>query len=127
MSAQGFDLGALGDVLNSLRPEDVAALQGMAQSMFSGAAPAGEQSKQRGSASDAGTAGLFGGTGGLGGMDLETLARIASLFDLLKADGNDPRTRLLQALRPLLSEERRPRVDQAVQMLRLFSMLDKLK
>ena len=124
MSAQGFDLGALGDVLSSLRPEDIAALQGMAQSMFSGTQPTGEQSKAQNAAPGNGTAGLF---GGLGGMDFETLARIASLFDLLKADSNDPRAKLLQSLRPLLSEERRPRVDQAVQMLRLFSMLDKLK
>ncbi|MBQ7597667.1 MAG: hypothetical protein IJU56_03710 [Clostridia bacterium] len=127
MSAQGFDLGALGDVLSSLRPEDIAALQGMAQSMFSASSPAGAQSKPQSAAPDSGSSGLFGGLGSLGGMDFETLARIASLFDLLKADSNDPRAKLLQSLRPLLSEERRPRVDQAVQMLRLFSMLDKLK
>ena len=116
MNAAGFDLGALGDVLSSLSAEDVAALQGMASSLFSGA-----QEKERAAPPDAGA------EEGFGMPDFESIAKIMSLLELLKSDRNDPRANLLMALRPLLSEQRRPRVDQAVRMLQLFSLLPKIK
>ena len=120
MSSKGFDLGALGDVLSSLSAEDLSALQGMAASLFSGAGQ-GETAEPQQRAPAAGEA------PGFGMPDLESIAKIASLLELLKTDRNDPRANLLLALRPLLSEQRRPRVDQAVRMLQLFSLLPKIK
>lgn len=120
MSAMGFDPGALGDVLSSLGAEDLSALQGMAASLFSGAGQ-GAKAEPRQSASGAGE------TEGFGMPDFESVAKIAALLELLQTDRSDPRANLLLALRPLLSEQRRPRVDQAVRMLQLFSLLPKIK
>ena len=121
MSAQGFDLGALGDVLSSLSADDIAALQDVAASVFSGGG--GANARNQSPPKETSTA----GAGEFGGPDLKSIARIASVLELLQSDGNDPRTALLQALRPLLSEARRPKVDQAMRMLQLFSLLPKLK
>ncbi len=123
MSGQGFDLGALGDMLSSLRPQDIAALQGMAQSLFSGAG----QGSGTGAAGAPPTSGAGFGAGASSGSDFESLARMASLLELLQSERADPRTALLQALRPLLSEQRRPRIDQAVRMLQLLSLLPKIR
>ena len=119
MSGQGFDLGALGDILSSLSAEDVSALQGMAASLFSGAGQEGGGEFRPPSSKDE--------TQGFAMPDFESVAKIVSLLELLKTDRNDPRAALLLALRPLLSEQRRPKVDQAVRMLQLFSLLPKIK
>lgn len=49
------------------------------------------------------------------------------MVSALKSKGDDDRTRLLLALRPHLSEERRPRVDRAVKLLKLASVLPLLQ
>lgn len=49
------------------------------------------------------------------------LMRIGSMMQNMKQD--TPGTTLLKALRPLLREERQKKVDQAVRMMRLFSLL----
>ena len=118
MSAQSFDLGALGDVLSSLSEDDIAALQGMAASVFSDAAktPPNSAPPEQNAAS-----------GAFGGLDLESIAKIASILEALQSEPQDPRTQLLAALRPLVGEERRQKVDQATRMLRLFSLLPKIK
>lgn len=53
------------------------------------------------------------------------LARLGSLMQSVKED--TPATALLKALRPLLREERQKKVDQAVRMMRLFSLLPLLQ
>ncbi len=118
MSGQGLDLGALGDILSSLSAEDVSALQGMASSLFSGAGQEGSGPRQSSGQGEAENFSM---------PDFESVAKIVSLLELLKTDRNDPRAQLLLALRPLLSEQRRPKVDQAVRMLQLFSLLPKIK
>lgn len=54
----------------------------------------------------------------------------AALMQMVKALGDkgpDPRADLLIALKPHLSAERRPRVDRAVKLLRLASLLPAVK
>ncbi len=59
-----------------------------------------------------------------GGLDP---AAIMSVIGALKSDSNDDRARLLFALKPYLSEKRRERVDGAVKMLKVISVLPILK
>ena len=123
MSDPGFDPGAIGDLLKTLTPEDIASLQDMAKTVFSGAGSdttgAGPGEPAKGAPS--------GGVGAFGGLDLETITKLASVMELLQSESRDPRVELLAALRPLLGEERRPKVDQAARMLQLFSLLPKIK
>lgn len=46
---------------------------------------------------------------------------------LKEAGGDDDNIRFLMALRPLLSEEKRPKIDKAVKMLKLINLLPIIK
>ena len=64
----------------------------------------------------------------LGGIDpgmLNSLIKLAPLLSRVQQD--DDTTRLLYALRPLLGEERRKKLDEAVKMLKMMKMLPLLK
>ncbi len=52
--------------------------------------------------------------------DIQTMMKV---MGALRSGGNDERSRLLLALRPHLSESRQARVDNAVKILRLVSIL----
>lgn len=58
-------------------------------------------------------------------FDPSLLLKLGQIFQQSRAD--DKNTRLLQALRPFFSEGRQTRIDQAVRMLRLLSMLPALQ
>lgn len=59
--------------------------------------------------------------------DADDLKRVMSLITRFKNQGEDNRTRLLLALKPILSEERARRVDGAVKLLKLVQLLPLLK
>ena len=50
-----------------------------------------------------------------------------NLLSRLKNSDNDSRTQLLYALKPLLSEPKREKVDTAIKILKLIEMLPLLK
>lgn len=52
------------------------------------------------------------------------IAKISSLMGAMNK--SDDRTRLIEALKPLLSEKRRKRADEAMQMMKLFEILPAL-
>lgn len=56
----------------------------------------------------------------LGDIDVGAVMRAISLF---KNSGNDNRSNLLLALKPHLSTDRQPRVDKAIKILRLVSLI----
>lgn len=104
----------LSEKLSSLLsdPGSVEQLKGMAQSLLSGMGSGGEA----GSSNPP--------TDGLSAGDLQTITKVMGL--LRSQGGEDQRTRLLVALRPYVPQERRERIDQAVKMLRLVSVLPML-
>lgn len=57
-----------------------------------------------------------------GGIDMEMLVKMQKMMSALNSGGQDDRDRLLSALKPFLSEERRPQVDRAIQFLKLSQM-----
>lgn len=62
------------------------------------------------------------GLGGSGGLDLmSTVTKLAPL--LSKAQQEDDTTRLLNALRPLLSEKRQKKIDEAIKILHILRIL----
>ena len=52
---------------------------------------------------------------------------IMSIISRLKSTGNDPRTNLLNALKPHLSEPKREKVDTAIKILKVIELLPFLK
>lgn len=60
-------------------------------------------------------------SGGLG-IDLDMMMKLSGLMSQLSGDNQDERSALLFALKPFLSEERRPQIDRAVKLLKLSSL-----
>lgn len=62
-----------------------------------------------------------------GMLGVEELQSIMSVISKLKSSGNDPRTQLLTALKPHLSEPRREKVDTAIKILKMLEILPLMK
>lgn len=56
------------------------------------------------------------------GTDLDALLQIGNL--LSEVSGEDDRARLLNALKPFLSEDKRPKIDRAVKLLKLAKVAE---
>lgn len=91
-------------------------------------APAGEQSESSDHGNDQNSSqdNSSDGEGGLFyGLDFDTIAKAAALMGAMGAPSDDER--LLLALKPLLREENRSKVDTAVKLLKLMSLLPLLR
>ncbi len=102
----------LSGILND--PESMERVRKMAEGLFSG--------NEGGSAADSPAAPTE-----IAGGDMPDVASIMRVVSLLKQRGDDSRSGLLLALRPHLSEERRGRVDKAVKILKLVSIMPLLR
>lgn len=56
-------------------------------------------------------------------IDLESITKIMSVMERIKNQPEDPRCTFLRSLKPMLSNERKHKVDQAVKMMSLMSFL----
>lgn len=65
------------------------------------------------------------GQGLFSGLDPEMLMKMLSLFETLNQPNDSER--FLLALKPLLREENRPKIDSAIRLLKLFSLLPMLR
>lgn len=126
------DLAAkLSEIVGS--EEGMKQIQAMASSLFANAEPPQKaEDPPPPKRSTELSSNSLGGLGGLGGLDLasmmselspEKITSILKISKLLGSQNDDDRTRLLLALKPHLSPMRRERVDKAVRLLRLASIL----
>ncbi|MBR3819447.1 MAG: hypothetical protein IKJ41_09935 [Clostridia bacterium] len=105
----------INEILSSLSDEDMENLRAAAENLFSSE----EKTEKKESF-------------GFGGMpDLSNIlgnARLMSSIGAIMSAMNktDSRTRLIEALKPLLSENRRRKADEAMQMMKLFELLPML-
>lgn len=98
----------IGSILSSLSEEEMGNLSDMAQ-QFMGGDSNGNNSE---TAADP-----------FGGIDPQMIAKLIELMPLLQSKGDDERTRLIAALKPLLSPQRRKKADEAIQLMRLMDIL----
>lgn len=119
-----MDAGNINEILSSLTNEDIASLQAMASSIFGQKGNDGGGENQREEHHQPPAQDNI-----LGGMDIDpkTMAAIASVMSKLGQSRDDERTRFISALKPLLSEKRRHRADEAIKMMQLFEILPLLK
>ena len=61
----------------------------------------------------------------LGNLDLNMIIKLQQAMSAFHSE--DDNTRFLQALRPLMREERRHKVDEVLRMMKLFSLIPLLK
>ncbi len=95
---------SLNDIIANLSDKDIDNLKNMAQNIFGG--ESGEPPKEESTSSD---------------LPNINLAQIGQIMNTMK--GEDDRTRLIKALKPMLSPSKQRKADEAVRMLRLFRIL----
>ena len=107
-----MNLDNINEILSSLSDEDMENLRAAAENLFSS-----EEKSERNE-----TVG-FGGMPDLSGIlgNARLMSGISSLMGAMNK--TDSRTRLIEALKPLLSENRRRKADEAMQMMKLFEIL----
>ncbi len=108
----------LSGILND--PESMAQVRKMAEGLFS-------QNEEANPSPNFSLGGLLGNASPESGGDMPDVNSIMRVVSLMKNSGNDSRSGLLMALKPHLSEERQKRVDKAVKILKLVSLMPILK
>lgn len=102
-------MDSLNDILSSLSPEDINSLKSIADSVF------GADEKQKSQpAPDL-----------LGGITPEMIMKISNIMGAMNSNDNQ-RCRLIEALKPNLSQRRQKKADEAMQMLKLLDILPML-
>lgn len=105
----------INDILSSLTDDDIENLKAAAASLFSSE----EKTEKEES-------------GGFGGMpdfsqimgNAQMMAKLSSIMGAMNK--TDSRTRLIEALKPLLSEKRRRKADEAMQLMKLMELMPML-
>ena len=95
----------ISDILSGMSEEDFANLSGMAEQLLGNSTKQEEQ------------------TDVFGGIDPQMIAKIMQLLPLLQNKGDDERSRLIAALKPLLSPKRRRKADEALQLMHLLEIM----
>ena len=107
-------MDSINDILSSLTDEDMENLRAAAESLFS--------SKEETSSQPPSGSAMPDFSSILGNAQM--MAKISTIMGAMNK--KDDRTRLIEALKPLLSEKRRQRADEAMQMMKLFELLPTL-
>ena len=100
----------IGDLLAGLSPEDLAQLQSMAAGLFGGAE---KQTPPEPPPAQPEFADLL--------NNAQLMRQLSGIMQAMQRE--DSRTRLIAALKPLLSVPRRKRADAAIRLLRLIELL----
>lgn len=103
-------MDSINDILSSLTDEDMNNLRAAAETLFS------SQQESEKSSSMPDFSDIL--------SNAQMMSKISSIMGAMNK--KDDRTRLIEALKPLLSEKRRKRADDAMQMIKLFEILPAL-
>ncbi len=101
---------SLGDILASLTDEDINNLRETAASLFGGK----EESKN-----EIPPETVF----DFSSIDPSVFLKISHIMSSINSVSSDPRCDLLRALKPLLSDSRKKRADEAVQMMKMLQII----
>ena len=97
----------INSLLENLSDDDISSLGDMAQQLF------GNMGSEQPEAT----------TSSFGGIDPGMLSSIMQVLPLLQGSEDNDRTRLINALKPMLSHHRRKKADEAIQLMKLFVIL----
>lgn len=115
-----FDINSL---LNSLSAEDMENIKKVASGILGNASESAEKPKE-----EKQPVGNTSFADGLSGLGMPDLSQLSSLAPILQAfNSHDERLDFINALKPLLSEERRQKADEAMKLVKLLSVLPLLR
>lgn len=104
-------MDSINDILSSLTDDDIENLREAAASLFGNTESDGKKSDSSSAIPD--FANILG--------NAQMMAKLSSVMGAMNKSDN--RTRLIEALKPLLSDKRRRKADEAMQMMKLMEML----
>ncbi len=114
----------IGSILSSLSSEDINNLKTMANSILGGENSKESERKEVQNNSDNGNFKMP----DLSSLGLPDMSQFSNLLPLLSAlNSHDEREDFICALKPLLSDERRKKADEAMKFMKLLSLIPLLK
>ncbi len=115
-----FDISS---ILNSLSAEDIENIKKAASGFLGNMGETQEKPKEKKQENNG-----MPFSDGLSGLGMPDLSQLASLAPILQAfNSHDERLDFINALKPLLSEERRHKADEAMKLVKLLSVLPLLR
>lgn len=105
----------INDIISNLTDEDIENLKAAAESFFGGEASSSKEKKPP----ESGMPDLSQLLG-----NAQMMAKLTSIMGAMNK--KDSRSALIEALKPLLSEKRRRKADEAMQMIKLFDILPQI-
>lgn len=105
----------INDIISSLTDEDIENLKAAAESFFGGDSPSSKENRRP----ENGMPDLSQLLG-----NAQMMAKLTSIMGAMNR--KDSRSALIEALKPLLSEKRRRKADEAMQMIKLFDLLPQI-
>ena len=99
-------MDSINDILSSLSPQDISSLKSMAESVFGSDSSAPEQNQS--------APGFH--------ISPDMLLKISSVMNAMNSAGGE-KYRLIEALKPNLSEKRQKKADEAMQMMKILEIL----
>ncbi len=106
-----MNMDNISDIIASLSDDDINSLKQTAASLFGDKE---EEKKEEKSAFD------------FSGITPEMIGKISRMMGLLNSSSSSPRCDLIKALKPLLSQDKRKRADEAMQIMKLMDILPML-
>ncbi len=115
MDSGSLNMENIENILSSMSSEDMEMLSSMAQNLFSSM---GENQNKKENPPPADTTPFSSFN-----FDFETISKIMSLIEKLNRPPDDPGYSLLLSLKPMLSSKRQSKIDEALKILSLLSLL----
>lgn len=128
MDLSNLNMDNIGSILNSLSDEDMESIKGMASTFFGSGEESSEPKQNTNQSTNQANSNQSESSSDFDfNLDFESIAKITSIMSKLSNKKKDPRSDLLMALRPLLSQSRQEKVDQATKIIQLLEILPLLK
>ncbi|NCC88169.1 MAG: hypothetical protein EOM05_09960 [Clostridia bacterium] len=117
----------INELLSSFSAEDMDSLKSLANSLL-GSSAGNNNDSENSYDSDSNNEYKSGNSdNAFDSIDPLMIAKIGSIMSMLNSKKDDDRIRLIKALKPMLSEKRKARADEAMKMMSLFELLPELK
>lgn len=122
----------LSSILNSLTPDDIANLQKTAESILGGSSGDGQSNKEQNTMPNKNNTNAnnvnvnpLDMLSSLGMPDMSQLNSIMPILQMLNA--KDERVEFINAMKPLLSDERQKKADEAMKLVKIMSLIPLLR
>ncbi len=116
-----FDIGS---ILNSLSPQDIENIKSVASEFLGGSAQNTKSQEHPQPSPNTQLPDLS----SLGNLNMPDLSQLSALLPILNAfNSHDSRIDFIEALKPMLSENKRQKADEAMKLVRLMSVIPLLR